>query len=164
MMKSNASQMGFSESELSKDIPPEAIVVVCALIEVIQGGARSVWAAQRQDGIHAGQWEFPGGKIEEGEFPQDALKREILEELHCRIDNVEPMGVYHYDYRPLGRKYVILHAFRCRLVAGEHPSACVHEALRLTSVADCALLPWVEADVAIAADWVRAQGVEWIVA
>jgi A/G-specific adenine glycosylase len=61
-------------------------------------------------------WEFPGGKVQEGEDLPACLSREIHEELGAKISVVEPLGVYRHAYTHFR---VTLHAFRCTLVRGE---------------------------------------------
>jgi len=78
-----------------------------------------VLLAQRPDsGLLGGLWEFPGGKVEQGESFEDGLKREIREELAAEISVGEPFGVYRHAYTHFK---VTLHAFTCRLLDGEQP-------------------------------------------
>lgn len=64
---------------------------------VIRDGER-IFATARGYGEYKGQWEFPGGKIEPGEAPQEALAREIREELAVEIDVGELIDTIEYDY------------------------------------------------------------------
>ena len=76
-----------------------------------------ILAAQRGEGMSlAGRWEFPGGKIEPGETPQETLRREIAEELGCRIEIGELVArtEHVYDFG-----LVDLATYWCRLIAGE---------------------------------------------
>lgn len=57
-----------------------------------------VLIAARKKGEFEGLWEFPGGKIEEGETPEDALKREIMEEMEIKIDVNSYLMTREYDY------------------------------------------------------------------
>lgn len=72
----------------------KTIKVVAAVI--VRGG--KVFATQRGYGEFKGGWEFPGGKIEEGETPQEALAREIKEELDVEIEVGELIDIVEYDY------------------------------------------------------------------
>ncbi len=70
----------------------------------------------------AGYWEFPGGKIETGETPEQALARELKEELHLEISVRKKLGAFDYDY-PWGQ--ITLHVFVVRPLSAPRPSADV---------------------------------------
>src|SRR5689334_7858134 len=69
-----------------------------------------------------GYWEFPGGKIEEGETAEQAVARELYEELAIRVTPVRALAVIEHEY-PKAR--VILQPFICRLDGGEPVAICV---------------------------------------
>ena len=86
----------------------KTIEVVAAVI--VKNG--DVLATQRGYGEFKGKWEFPGGKIKEGENREEALKREIKEELNADIDVLEFLTTVNYDYPSF---HLIMHAFICSL-------------------------------------------------
>lgn len=91
----------------------------------------------------AGYWEFPGGKIEFGEDPQSALRREILEELGCEIE----VGK-HIDSTPYGYSFgtVMFTSFWASITSGE-PIAREHSELRWCAPNELNALRWAPADV-----------------
>lgn len=81
---------------------------------VIRKGEK-IFATQRGYGDLKGGWEFPGGKIEAGETPQEALKREILEELNTEISVGEWIDTIEYDYPTF---HLSMDCFWCEVVSG----------------------------------------------
>jgi 8-oxo-dGTP diphosphatase len=85
-----------------------------------------VLIAQRaQNEMMAGMWEFPGGKIEPGETPQQCLSREINEELEVRVEVLDFFGesIYRYEHGEIR-----LLAYYCRWISGEftlHVHSCI---------------------------------------
>lgn len=104
--------------------------VVVAAAVLIEGGR--VLLTRRGDGKHlAGMWEFPGGKLEAGESPEEAVVRECREECGIEIEVGDILDVTHHRYPG---KDVLLLFYRCTLRAGK---------VRHLQVADHA---WVEPD------------------
>jgi A/G-specific adenine glycosylase len=83
---------------------------------IIRRNAKFLITRRPSKGLLGGMWEFPGGKIEQGEALQACLRREIFEELGVQIEVGEPFGLYRHAYTHFR---VTLHAFLCRLLDGE---------------------------------------------
>jgi len=125
------------------------VPVVCALIEDAAG---RVLVARRPAHKHlGGLWEFPGGKIEPGEKPEAALRREIREELGCEIEVGEALAPVRHDYPEVS---IELRPFVARLAAGgPAPQPHEHEELRWVTKEDMLGLPMPAADIPVAAAW-----------
>lgn len=110
---------------------------------VILNEGRILCAQRGPVGSLAGMWEFPGGKIERGESAQQALEREILEELGCTIAVRELINTasYGYDFGTVN-----LTTFYCELVSGQ-PNATEHSALEWRSPSELDDLEWAPADL-----------------
>ena len=104
-----------------------------------------VFATQRGYGENKDGWEFPGGKIEHSETPQQALVREIEEELDTRIEVGELLTVIEYDYPAF---HLRMQCFWCRIVEGT-PVLKEHEAARWLGLRDLDSVDWLPADRAI---------------
>ena len=107
-----------------------------------------VFATQRGYGGYKGYWEFPGGKIEPGETPEEALVREIREELAVRITVEAPACRVEYDYPEF---HLSMQCFWCGIVSGE-PRLLEHEAARWLSRDQLDSVNWLPADRLILPD------------
>ena len=90
-------------------------VVAAVICDSLQTKTR-IFATARGYGEFKGMWEFPGGKIEPGETPQQALKREIKEELDTTIKVGELIDTLEYDYPDF---HLSMDCFWCEVVEGE---------------------------------------------
>ena len=100
------------------------------------------FATQRGYGEFKDGWEFPGGKVEEGETPEEALKREIKEELDADIEVGELFDVVEYDYPQF---HLSMNCYICRLT-NEHMEIREHEAAKWLTKEDIESVNWLPAD------------------
>ena len=97
----------------------KTLVVTAAFIE---DPTRGVLLSKRTDGLYKGHWEFPGGKLEEDESPEDCLRREIKEELGIEIEVGRIKEVVWMPYEGFN---LLLLLYRCRLKGGNpKPLGC----------------------------------------
>ena len=123
----------------------KTIEVVAAVIFDTQG---RIVATQRGYGEWKDWWEFPGGKIEPGETPQQALKREIREELDADIEVGSLLQTIDYDYPSF---HLTMHCFKCRLANG-HLTLLEHEAAKWLTPSALHSVRWLPADEEIIQD------------
>ena len=120
-------------------LPKRRIEVVAAVIFDEQG---RIFATQRGYGEWKDWWEFPGGKIETGETPRQALIREIREELDAEIEVGDLLQTIDYDYPQF---HLNMHCFRCKL-AGNHVMLLEHESAKWLSRKELDSVQWLPAD------------------
>jgi mutator protein MutT len=114
---------------------------VAAAIILFDG---KVFAARRKPGVHlAGYWEFPGGKIESGETPEQCLSRELQEELCIATKIGKHIGESLYDY---GSKVVRLIAYQVEHLEG-HFQLIDHDELRWLAADELESVEWAPADI-----------------
>jgi 8-oxo-dGTP diphosphatase len=118
----------------------EVIQVVGAVI--VRDG-EVLCALRGPDGKLPGKWEFPGGKLEAGEKPEVALRREIEEELSCDIDVQSHVVTTEHEY---DFATIALATYLCSLVSGE-PLKSEHAELRWLAPRDLESLDWAPADI-----------------
>ena len=124
----------------------KTIRVVAAIIKAInEDGEPIIFATQRGYGDLKGGWEFPGGKIEEGETPQEALVREIKEELETEISVGELIDTIEYDYPTF---HLSMDCFWAEIVSG-NLVLTEHEAAKWLSKDELDSVEWLPADASI---------------
>ena len=114
-------------------------------IEVVAAIIRKgdkIFATQRGYGDYKDGWEFPGGKMEAGETPEEALKREIWEELETRIVVERLVKTVEYDYAQF---HLTMHCFWCHVESGSL-TLKEHEAARWLSREQFDSVDWLPAD------------------
>ena len=122
----------------------KTIRVVAAVIKATnEKGEPMIFATQRGYGDFKGGWEFPGGKIEAGETPQEALVREIKEELETEIAVGELIDTVEYDYPAF---HLSMDCFWAEIVSGELVLK-EHEAAKWLTRDELNSVEWLPADV-----------------
>ena len=118
------------------------IEVVAAIIHDNKG---RIFATQRGYGDYKDGWEFPGGKMEPGETPEDALKREIWEELETKIVVESLVQTVEYDYPQF---HLTMHCFWCYIESGSL-TLKEHEAARWLTKDELGSVQWLPADLEV---------------
>lgn len=124
----------------------KTVKVVAAVIKVKkENGKWMIFATQRGYGEFKDGWEFPGGKIEAGETPQEALKREIREELDTEIKVGQLITTVEYDYPTF---HLSMDCFWAEVVSG-NLILREHEDAKWLAVEELDSVDWLPADVMV---------------
>lgn len=128
----------------------KTVKVVAALIV----NENKVFASQRGYGEFKDGWEFPGGKIEPGETPEQAIKREIREELDTEIQVEQPLTTVKYDYPTF---HLSMQCFICKVERG-NLTLLEHEAARWLAYDELDDVDWLPADQIVVRDFRKYMG------
>lgn len=118
------------------------IINVVAAVIMKEG---KVFATQRGYGEFKDGWEFPGGKVEAGESPEEALRREIREELEVEVNVGDLIDTIEYDYQAF---HLSMKCYACT-IAGGSPHLLEHEAARWLSADHLDSVAWLPADITL---------------
>ena len=120
--------------------------VVAAIIKAVNDkGENIIFATQRGYGELKGGWEFPGGKIEDGENPEDALKREIMEELGIEIKVGDMIDTIEYAYPSF---HLSMDCFFAEIVSGDLVLK-EHEDAKWLTKEELDTVDWLPADITL---------------
>ncbi|MEE0879487.1 MAG: (deoxy)nucleoside triphosphate pyrophosphohydrolase [Treponemataceae bacterium] len=129
------------------NLPPKTIHVVAALIFRVapeNSSQKQILATQRGYGKFKGGWEFPGGKIEAGEKPENALVREIQEELNAKILVKNFVHTIEYDYPNF---HLSMKCFECELSENQEITLLEHQNAKWLDKKNLYSVDWLPADV-----------------
>lgn len=125
--------------------PRKSISVVAAVI--VKGN--EILAAERGYGNWKGWWEFPGGKIEDNETPEEALQREIREEMDADVNIVRYYRTIEYDYPEF---HMTMSLYLCTLPSGRY-TLKEHSDARFLSQDQLSSVKWLPADIELIKEW-----------
>ena len=124
----------------------KTVKVVAAVITASnENGEKMIFATQRGYGEFKDGWEFPGGKVEPGETPQVALKREIMEELETEIEVGDLIETIEYDYPTF---HLSMDCFWAEIVKGDLVLR-EHEAAKWLTKEQLESVDWLPADLGL---------------
>lgn len=124
----------------------KTVKVVAAVITASnENGEKMIFATQRGYGEFKDGWEFPGGKVEPGETPQAALKREIMEELETEIEVGDLIETIEYDYPTF---HLSMDCFWAEIVKGDLVLR-EHEAAKWLTKEQLGSVDWLPADLGL---------------
>ena len=120
-------------------------VAAAVIVSENEQGEKVIFATERGYGDYKDWWEFPGGKLEEGETPEEALVREIREELNIRISVDRYFLTVEHDYPAF---HLSMACFLCHIEEG-HMTLLEHEDARWLKLSEIRSVNWLPADVKV---------------
>ena len=120
-------------------------VAAAVIMSENEQGEKVIFATERGYGDYKDWWEFPGGKLEAGETPEEALVQEIREELNIRIDVDQFLLTVEHDYPAF---HLSMDCFLCQMQEG-HMTLLEHEDARWLKASELRSVRWLPADVKV---------------
>lgn len=121
------------------------VVSGAVIVRENMAGEKEVLSTQRGYGDYKGGWEFPGGKLEVGEIPEQCIVREIREELAAEVKAEKIIGVVEYDYPNF---HLTMHCILCSL-AGSDVKLLEHDDAKWLTKESLRSVNWLPADLLI---------------
>ena len=125
-----------------------ALVVGAAIVDDLHRPTTLLAARRTEPAVLAGGWEFPGGKVEPGEDPVEALHREIAEELGVEVRLGRVVEGPLEGLWPLGARYAMT-VWLAVITSGEPEPLEDHDALRVLAADELYAVPWLPADLPV---------------
>lgn len=132
---------------MSEPVRP-VVVVAAALMDDLVTPRRLLAARRTRPLSLAGRWEFPGGKVDPGETPEEALHRELVEELGVRVELGDEVVAPHPEGWRISPRHV-MRLWRAVVVDGTPEPLVEHDAVRWLEPGAWLDVPWLDADVPI---------------
>jgi len=128
-------------------------IAVVASVILREDKVLCVQRAEHAKEYISSKWEFPGGKVEQGEDRIQALKREVHEELQLGIQNIDFLTTVEHTYPDF---HLVMHAYTCEIFSGE-PVLTEHADMKWLLVEELDQLDWAAADIPIV-KYLQARG------